>query len=133
MRRIQKIIQQRRRQLHVHLPPSELKALSRDDGPGTTEPLRPPPEMRQTTRTDARLQRTWPSKVVEMSFDWHAGPITRTTLLDKNYRNTQKVRQFLLGECGAAFKFDRTFMAWIKSGAPSTMGDVADEWMRTRR
>ncbi|QXH59164.1 DUF6434 domain-containing protein [Pseudomonas maumuensis] len=68
-----------------------------------------------------------------MSFDWHAGPITRTTLLDKNYRNTQKVRQFLLGECGAAFKFDRTFMAWIKSGVPSTMGDVADEWMRTRR
>ena len=68
-----------------------------------------------------------------MSFDWHAGPITRTTLLDKNYRNTQKVRQFLLGECGAAFKFDRTFMAWIKSGAPTTMGDVADEWMRTRR
>jgi len=25
MRRIQKIIQQRRRQLHVHIPPSELK------------------------------------------------------------------------------------------------------------
>ncbi|MCX5510061.1 DUF6434 domain-containing protein [Pseudomonas sp. BJa3] len=132
MRRIQKIIQQRRRQLHVHLPPSELKALSRDDGPVTAKAAWLP-ERRQTTTSDARLQRTWPSKVVEMSFDWHAGPITRTTLLDKNYRNTQKVRQFLLGECGAAFKFDRTFMAWIKSGAPSTMGDVADEWMRTRR
>lgn len=132
MRRIQKIIQQRRRQLHVHLPPSELNVLSRVDGPGTAKAAWMP-ERRQTTTSDARLQRTWPSKVVEMSFDWHAGPITRTTLLDKNYRNTQKVRQFLLGECGAAFKFDRTFMAWIKSGAPSTMGDVADEWMRTRR
>ena len=65
-----------------------------------------------------------------MSFDWHAGPITRATPLDKHYRNTQKVRQFLLSECGAAFKFDRGFMLWIKSGTPSTMGDVADEWLR---
>ncbi len=68
-----------------------------------------------------------------MSFDWHAGPISRTTPLDKHYRNTQKVRQFLLSECGAAFKFDRAFMVWIKSGTPSTMGDVADEWLRRYR
>lgn len=46
-----------------------------------------------------------------MSFDWHAGPITRTTPLDRHYRNTQKVRQFLVNECGEAFKFDRAFMA----------------------
>ncbi|WP_317658494.1 DUF6434 domain-containing protein [Pseudomonas sp. KU43P] len=32
-------------------------------------------------------------------------------------RNTQKVRQFLVSECGDAFKFDRAFMAWLKSGA----------------
>jgi hypothetical protein len=68
-----------------------------------------------------------------MSFDWHAGPITRATPLDKHYRNTQKVRQFLLSECGEAFKFDRAFMAWIKSGTPSTMGEVADEWLRMQR
>lgn len=66
-----------------------------------------------------------------MSFDWHAGPITRSTPLDKNYRNTQKVRQFLIGECGDAFKFNRAFMAWIKSGELVTMGDVADEWIHT--
>ncbi|MBC3411063.1 hypothetical protein HU719_006810 [Pseudomonas sp. SWRI107] len=68
-----------------------------------------------------------------MSVNWHSGPITRTTPLDSNYRNTQKVRQFLARECGEAFKFDRAFMAWIKSGAPVTMGDVADEWLRKRR
>ncbi|MGE7956000.1 DUF6434 domain-containing protein [Pseudomonas sp. NPDC089530] len=68
-----------------------------------------------------------------MSVDWHAGPITRTTPLDRDYRNTQKVRQFLLSECGTTFKFDRAFMTWIKSGHPVTMGDVADEWNRTRR
>ncbi|MDH1695993.1 MULTISPECIES: DUF6434 domain-containing protein [unclassified Pseudomonas] len=65
-----------------------------------------------------------------MTVDWHAGPISRTTPLDKHYRNTQKVRQFLLSECGAAFKFDRGLMLWIKRGTPSTMGDVADEWLR---
>ncbi|MFT0866207.1 DUF6434 domain-containing protein [Pseudomonas sp. CAM1A] len=67
-----------------------------------------------------------------MSFDWHAGPITRATPLDRHYRNTQKVRRFLVGECGEAFKFDRAFMAWIKSGAPATMEEVADEWLRRR-
>ncbi|MBC3499229.1 hypothetical protein HU764_007700 [Pseudomonas sp. SWRI100] len=66
-----------------------------------------------------------------MSVDWHAGPITRSTPLDKHYRSTQKVRRFLTDECGSAFKFDRAFMAWIKSGEPLTIGDVADGWIRT--
>ncbi len=68
-----------------------------------------------------------------MIFDWHSGPITRTTPLDRHYRNTQKVRQFLIGECGESFKFDRAFMAWIKSGEPLTMGDVADKWVYLHR
>ena len=68
-----------------------------------------------------------------MSFDWHAGPITRSTPLDKHYRNTQEVRRFLIGQCGASFKFDRAFMAWVKTAEPLTMGDVADEWTRTHR
>jgi len=71
-----------------------------------------------------------PAKDQTKRFDWHAGPITPPTSLDKHCRNTQQVRQFRLNECGAAFKFDRAFMAWIKSGTPSTMGDVADEWVR---
>ncbi|MNO32860.1 hypothetical protein D3C76_228640 [compost metagenome] len=68
-----------------------------------------------------------------MSVDWHAGPITRTTPLDKHYRNTHTVRRFLMAQCGECFKFDRAFMAWIKSGAPCNMGEVADEWLRRRR
>lgn len=70
---------------------------------------------------------------MEKNFDWHAGPITRNTPLDPHYRNTQKVRQFLIEECGQSFKFDRAFMAWIKSNIPTTMGDVADEWLRRHR
>ncbi|MEM7426613.1 MAG: DUF6434 domain-containing protein [Pseudomonadota bacterium] len=65
-------------------------------------------------------------------FDWHADTITRATPVDKDYRNTQKVRRFLQQECGASFKFDRSFMAWIKDEAPKTMGEVADEWLRRK-
>jgi hypothetical protein len=62
--------------------------------------------------------------------DWHGGPITRATLMTPAYRNTQNVRRFLRSECGAEFKFDRSFMQWIKDGTAKTMGEVADEWLR---
>jgi hypothetical protein len=65
-----------------------------------------------------------------MAFDWHSDPITRQTPLDTHYRNTQNVRRFLQEHCGEAFRFDRDFMAWIRSGAPADMGAVVDEWMR---
>lgn len=64
------------------------------------------------------------------SFDWHAGRITRATPVTGSYRNTQNVRRFFIAECGDAFKFDRDFMAWMKSGGAKTMGDAADEWRR---
>ncbi|MBV4504687.1 hypothetical protein HU751_007480 [Pseudomonas sp. BW13M1] len=54
MRRIQKIIQQRRRQLHVHIPPSELKGMQCGDGPSAAKPL-PPPEVRQVGMRRAAL------------------------------------------------------------------------------
>jgi len=66
----------------------------------------------------------------DMHFDWHGGQIGRGTIIDAGYRNTQNVRRFLLAQCGPAFKFDRDFIAWIRSGMPVTLGDVADEWLR---
>jgi len=65
-------------------------------------------------------------------FDWHCDPIARTTPVDTTYRNTQNVRRFLRSQCGPEFRFDRSFMQWIKDGAKKTMGDVADEWLRRR-
>ncbi|GBL58878.1 DUF6434 domain-containing protein [Pseudomonas citronellolis] len=65
-----------------------------------------------------------------MRFDWHSQPITRQTPVDPGYRNTQNVRRFLREQCGEGFRFDRAFMAWIRSGAPATMGDMVDEWLR---
>lgn len=66
-----------------------------------------------------------------MKFDWHRGEISRAEV-DADYRSTRNVRRFLSRECGTDFKFNRAFMAWINNGNAKNMGDVADEWMRTR-
>jgi hypothetical protein len=63
-------------------------------------------------------------------FDWHRGEITHATVITKSYRNTQKVRRFFKAECGDDFKFNRSFMAWMKSAAGETMGDAVAEWRR---
>lgn len=65
-----------------------------------------------------------------MAFDWHGGIINRDTPIGDDYRSTQKVRRFMHEQCGAAFRFDRPFMAWIRGGTPRNMGDVVDEWKR---
>jgi hypothetical protein len=67
---------------------------------------------------------------VTVAFDWHRGPIDRGTLITPSYRNTQMVRRFFAAKCGAGFRFDRPFMAWMKAAAGKTMGDAADEWRR---
>ncbi|AMO99146.1 hypothetical protein CAter10_1347 [Collimonas arenae] len=67
-----------------------------------------------------------------MKFDWHGGVISRTTLVDSAYKNTQNVRRFLSHQCGPEFKFDRDLMAWIGNGVEKNMGDVVDEWTRRR-
>ena len=65
-------------------------------------------------------------------FDWHSDPITPDTAVTTSYRNTQNVRRFLIAQCGPAFKFDRSFMQWIKDGSDKTMSDVALEWKRRK-
>jgi len=39
----------------------------------------------------------------------------------------------MLEHCGAKFKFDRGFMAWIHNGTPKTLGEVVDEWLQRNR
>ena len=66
-------------------------------------------------------------------FDWHSDTISRATLVNPKYRNTQNVRRFLKAQCGEHFVFDRPFMGWIKDGTEKTMGDVADEWLARQK
>ena len=63
-------------------------------------------------------------------FDWHCDPITRKTVITAGYRSTQNVRRYFKKQCGQQFKFDRPFMAWMKSAVGKTMGEAADEWVR---
>jgi hypothetical protein len=63
-------------------------------------------------------------------FNWHTDTIDRATRVTESYKSSQRGRRFLITQCGADFKFDRGFMAWIKDGNPEVMGDVADEWTR---
>lgn len=63
-----------------------------------------------------------------MAFDWHAGSLTLNTSLDKRFRITQNVRRFLVAHCGANFSLDREFRAWIRTGAPATLGELITEW-----
>jgi hypothetical protein len=67
------------------------------------------------------------------SFDWHSDPINLATPITPSYRNTQNVRRFFKAQCGAHFRFDRPFVAWLKANTGKTMGDAADEWQRRRR
>ena len=76
----------------------------------------------------------WPTQPPNLTgpapFDWHAGKITRETPVTSSYRHTARVRRFFKAECGAGFRFDRAFMAWMTNGAGKSMGDAADEWTR---
>jgi len=62
--------------------------------------------------------------------DWHSDPITSETVIDAGYRNTQNVRRFFKAVLGERFKFDRPFMAWMKTHTGTTMSDAVAEWLR---
>jgi hypothetical protein len=66
----------------------------------------------------------------QVNIDWHSSSLTRLTIVDKDYKNTQNVRRFMMDECGPDFRFDREFMAWIRNNSPKNLGDVVDEWKR---
>lgn len=64
------------------------------------------------------------------AFDWHSGDINRATPITKSFRKTQKVRRFFKAECGDGFRFDVSFMDWLKGAVGRTMGEAVDEWRR---
>jgi hypothetical protein len=68
--------------------------------------------------------------VSKLKIDWHISLLTSATSIDKNYKNTQNVRRFMIKECGEDFRFDREFMMWIRNDDPKTLGDVVNEWKR---
>ena len=63
-------------------------------------------------------------------FDWHSAPLTLETPITDSYKNTQNVRRFFTEQCGAQFKFNRLFMAWMKQNAGKTLRDAVAEYDR---
>lgn len=59
-----------------------------------------------------------------MKIDWHSALFTRSTAIDKNYKNTQNVSRFMMSQCGENFRFDREFIAWIRDETSKNLGDV---------
>ena len=66
-------------------------------------------------------------------FDWHCDKISDTTHIDESYKSTQNVRRYFKLRCGDHFKFDRSFMAWMKENSGKTMGDAVAEWLRRQQ
>jgi hypothetical protein len=62
-------------------------------------------------------------------FDWHADENTKNTRIDSSYKNTQKMRRFFRSRCGDDFKFDRSFMLWMKQNSAKTMDEAVAEWL----
>lgn len=56
--------------------------------------------------------------------DWHSAPLTLSTKIDANYKNTQNVRRFFKKHLGQSFKFDRAFMKFLKESKGITLADA---------
>ena len=63
-------------------------------------------------------------------FDWNNADLTTNSLITDNYKNTENVRAFFARQIGNHFKFNTTFMSWMKSNAGRTLGDAVNEWGR---
>ena len=64
-------------------------------------------------------------------FDWHSATLTPETRITAGYRHTQNVRRFFVAQCGAHFKVDRDFMAWMKAAVGVSLGEAAERWRQT--
>jgi hypothetical protein len=66
------------------------------------------------------------------AFDWHRDRITNDMPIAVSHRNAQDVHGFFRSQCGADFKFDRPYIAWLKKAADKTMGDAVGEWLKRK-
>ena len=65
-------------------------------------------------------------------FDWRREPLTLDTVITDNYRNSENVRNFFVGQLGSSFKFNVKFMSWLKSNAGKSLADAVSEYKRIK-
>lgn len=62
--------------------------------------------------------------------DWHSAPLSRSTRIDRAYKNTQNVRRFFKKEIGEHFNFTREFMQYLKENEGISLGEAAAYWKK---
>lgn len=72
-----------------------------------------------------RVQKT----KVKSDFDWHSEALSAKTKITDSYKNTQNVRRFFIDHIGPHFKFNITFMAWMKSNVGKTLDEASKAWI----
>ena len=62
------------------------------------------------------------------TFDWNNATLNKETIITDNYKNTENVRSFFCKTIGLHFKFNVTFMDWMKANTGKTLDDACTEW-----
>jgi Domain of unknown function (DUF6434)/SAP domain-containing new25 len=62
------------------------------------------------------------------NFDWKTERLSINTIITDNYKNTENVRTFFENAIGKHFKFNVTFMKWMKTSSGKTLEDAIDTW-----
>ena len=71
-------------------------------------------------------------RAVTSRFDWSRAQLTPQTVITDSYRNTQNVRRFFQGHCGAGFTFSIAFMEWMRENVGKTLLDACDAYRALR-
>jgi hypothetical protein len=64
------------------------------------------------------------------NFDWNHANLTLKTIITDNYRNTENARIFFKNQIGQTFKFNVTFMNWMKHNTGKKLEDAVNEWKK---
>jgi hypothetical protein len=65
--------------------------------------------------------------------DWHKDSLLPSTLIDKDYKNTQNVRRLFKAQIGDHFHFDRSFMQYLKENEGVSLSNAVKEWKKRKQ
>lgn len=71
-----------------------------------------------------------PNTAKKSKFDWKSEALTVETKITHDYKNTENTRKFFEKQIGKRFKFNVTFMNWMKLNAGKTLRQAIEEWIR---
>lgn len=66
----------------------------------------------------------------QSKFDWNREQLTTETIITDTYKNSENVRAFFVQAIGKQFKFNVTFMNWMKTHTGKTLKEAIAAWKR---